>query len=160
MKTTLIAVVVVLLALIQSPAVLANEAKQMRAKAEQYYADLDYKKAFKTYRKLAQSGDRYSQRRLSHMYAEGQGKSVDLVDSYAWAALAAEGNDAELAELDETLLPQIEKPEKAQKEADKLIKKYGKEAQKERIARYNKQKRGRVVDEGSCTGSKLACPRR
>ncbi|MBT8070476.1 MAG: hypothetical protein KJO80_08590 [Gammaproteobacteria bacterium] len=160
MKSSLIAVIVMLLAVTQSPALLANEAKQMRAKAEQYYADLEYKKAFKTYRTLAQSGDRYSQRRLSLMYAEGQGKSVDLLDSYAWAALAAEGNEAELAELDETLLPKIEKPEKAKKEADKLITKYGKQAQKERIARYNKQKRGRVVDEGACTGSKLACPRR
>jgi TPR repeat protein len=160
MKFTLIAVIVMLLAVTQSPAVLANEAKQMRAKAEQYYADQDYKKALKTYRKLAQFGDRYSQRRVAHMYAEGQGKAVDLEESYAWAALAAEGNEAELAQLNETLLPQIEKPAKAEKKAARLIKKYGKEAQAERIARHNKTKRGRVVDEGSCTGSKLACPRR
>ena len=46
----------------------------------------------------------------------------------------------------------------AEKKAAKLIKKYGKNAQAERVARH--KLRGRVVDEGACTGSKLACPKR
>jgi hypothetical protein len=91
------------------------------------------------------------------MYAEGQGKKLNLTESYAWAALAAEGNESALAELNESLLPKLADPEKAQKKAAKLVKKYGKAAQTERVAEY--RKRGRVVDEGSCTGSKLACPR-
>lgn len=157
MKTAFISVIVVLLALTQSPILLASEAKQMRAQAEQYYADKDYRRAFKVFRKLAQFGDRYSQRKVAHMYAEGEGKSIDLAESYSWAALAAEGNDVELAELNETLLPKIKSPSKAQKKADKLISKYGKQAQLERISRHSR--RGRVLEEGSCTGSKLACPR-
>ena len=129
----------------------------MRAEAEQHYADQDYKKAFKVYTKLAKFGDRYSQKRVAHMYAKGEGKSIDLMESYAWTALALEGKDEQLAKLDKALLPQTENPAKAKKKAAKLVKKYGKQAQKKRIAQHNK--RGRVVDEGSCTGSKLACPR-
>lgn len=155
MKSALAWVAVMLLALLQSPVLLANEAKEMRAEAEQHYADLEYKKALKVYRKLAMFGDGYSQRRVAHMYAEGEGTSADLVESYAWATLAAEGNETELAKLNETLLPQIEDPSKAEKKAAKLIKKYGEQAQKKRIA--NHRKRGRVIDEGACTGSKLAC---
>jgi TPR repeat protein len=158
MKTVLISVAVTFLALMLAPAASANEAKEMRAEAEQYYVHKEYKKAFKVYRRLAQYGDRYSQKRLAHMYAEGEGRSVDLVESYAWASLAAEGKEAELAKLNETLLPQLENPAKAEKKAAKLTKKYGKQAQTERVERHNQ--RGRVVDEGSCTGSKLACPRR
>ncbi len=158
MKTALIWVAVMLLVVTQSPVSLANEAKEMRAEAEQHYADLEYRKAFKVYRKLAQFGDRYSQRRVAHMYAEGEGVSVDLVESYAWATLAAEGAEVELAKLNKTLLPQIKAPSKAEKKAAKLIKKYGKQAQAERVAKHSR--RGRVIDEGSCTGSKLACPRR
>lgn len=157
MKTALIWVTAILFTFLQSQVLLANEAKEMRAEAEQHYADLEYKKAFKVYRKLAQFGDRYSQRRVAHMYAEGEGVSVNLMESYAWAILAAEGNDVETVNLNETLLPQIENPTKAEKNAAKLIKRYGKQAQVKRIS--NHRKRGRVIDEGSCTGSKLACPR-
>lgn len=157
MKSILIAVIVMLTVVLHSPVLLANEAKEIRAKAEQYYASENYKKAFKQYHKLAKFGDGYSQRRVSHMYANGEGKSVDLVDAYAWAALAAANNDEKLAQLDQELLPKIKDPAKARKEAAKLIKKYGKKAQAKRISRHNK--RGRVLDEGACTGSKLACPR-
>lgn len=157
MKSVLVPVIVMFLTFVQSPELFASESKQMRAEAEQHYADKEYKKAFKVYNKLAKFGDRYSQRRVAHMYAEGEGKKVNLTESYAWAALVAEGKAEKLAELNESLLPQLENASKAKKKAKKLIKKYGKEAQRERIAKHNK--RGRVVDEGSCTGSKLACPR-
>ena len=157
MKSVLFAVVVLFFAVLQAPVVLATQAQEMRAEAEQYYADADFKKAYKLYLKLAQSGDRYSQKRIAHMYAEGEGKSASLTESYAWSILAAEGNEEQLATINHDLLPKIENASKAEKKAAKLTKKYGKEAQKERIARHNQ--RGRVLDEGSCTGSKLACPR-
>jgi len=157
MKSVLFAVVVLFFAVLQAPVLLANQAQEIRAEAEQHYADSDYKKAYKLYLKLAQSGDRYSQKRIAHMYAEGEGKSVNLTEAYAWSILAAEGNEEKLAVINEDLLPQTKSASKAEKKAAKLTKKYGKEAQRERIDRHNK--RGRVVDEGSCTGSKLACPR-
>jgi TPR repeat protein len=157
MKSVLFTVAALLFTALYTPVLLANQAQEMRAEAEQYYADADFKKAYKLYLKLAQSGDRYSQRRIAHMYAEGEGKSASLTESYAWSILAAEGNEEQLATINQDLLPKIENASKAEKKAAKLTKKYGKAAQKERVARHNQ--RGRVLDEGSCTGSKLACPR-
>jgi TPR repeat protein len=156
MKTAVITALVVL-TFFHFSSSMANEARQMRAEADQYYASSDYKRAFKTYLKLAKFGDRYSQNKVSDMYANGEGRSVDMVDAYAWAAVAVEGNDEKLAKLKEDLYSRIEDTAKAEKEAAKLVKKYGRQAHQKRIAQHNK--RGRVVDEGSCTGSKLACPR-
>jgi TPR repeat protein len=157
MKSFLFTVVAFLLTALYAPVMLANQAQEMRAEAEQFYADAEFKKAYKLYLKLAQSGDRYSQKRIAHMYAEGEGKSASLTEAYAWSILAAEGNEEQLATINQDLLPKIENASKAEKKAAKLTKKYGKDAQKERVARHNQ--RGRVLDEGSCTGSKLACPR-
>lgn len=157
MKNTMVLIAIALSVVMLSSDLLASQAKQMRAEANQYYDRQDYKKAFNSYLRLAKYGDRYSQRRVADMYAEGQGKKVDLEESYAWAALAAEGNESALDELNNSLLPQLENPSKAQKKAAKLVKRYGRAAQQKRVADHNK--RGRVVDEGACTGSKLACPR-
>ena len=157
MKTVFIAVLVLLFGVFQSPELLAKDAKEVRAQADQYYEDLNYKKAYKLYFKLAKAGDRYSQRRVSDMYAKGEGKKVDMTEAYAWAALAAEGKEEKLAGINQEILPLTEKPETAEAKAAKLLKKYGRVAQRERIARMQRKS---VLEHGSCTGSKLACPSR
>ena len=157
MRSVLFTVCVVLLAALQVPVLLANEAKEIRAEAEQYDGELNFKKAYKLYYKLARSGDRYSQDRISHMYANGEGKSVNLTEVYAWAVVAAEGIEEKLARINEDLLDLTKDSAAAEKKAAKLVKKYGRQAQLERIARI--QQRNSHRDTGSCTGSMLACPR-
>jgi len=85
MKSVFIAVCVLLFAALQAPVVLANGAKDIRDEADQYYQELNFKKAYKLYFKLAKAGDRYSQDRVSHMYAKGEGKTADMKEAYAWS---------------------------------------------------------------------------
>lgn len=157
MRSVFYAVGIMLFAALQTPVLLANEAKEMRAEAEQYYGELNYKKAYKLYYKLARSGDRYSQARVSHMYANGEGKSVNFTEAYAWGVVAAEGNEEKLARVNEDLLHLTKNSAAAEKKAAKLVKKYGKQAQQERLVRMRQRNSHR--DTGSCTGSMLACPR-
>ena len=60
--------------------------------ADQFYAAGDYQEAMKQYLPLAKKGDSFSQYRISFMYLEGQGREPDLVEAYAWAALAAQNH--------------------------------------------------------------------
>lgn len=157
MKPVFIAVFVMFVTVLQAPALLANDAKQLRAESDQFYAELNYKKAYKGYYKLAKAGDRYSQRRVSHMHAKGEGKSVDLTEAYAWAVVAAESGKEEYVKHSNDLLLLTEDKAAAEKRAGKLVKKYGKEAQKVRTARLTSKENKKRS--GQCTGTRLACSR-
>jgi len=49
-----------------------------------------YRDAIVHYQQLATTGEKFSQYRLSQMYAQGLGTDPDLARAYAWAALAAD----------------------------------------------------------------------
>ena len=66
---------------LQAPAVWAGDWKEDQAKADQYYEAENYSRAFKTYFKLAKMGVSHSQDRVSTMYANGEGKKMDLTEA-------------------------------------------------------------------------------
>ena len=158
MKILYIVVCAVLFAAIQAPCVLAKEMQEYRSEADQYYQHGNFKKAYKSYYKLAKTGDHYSQHQVSEMYANGEGKTVDLTKAYAWSVLAAEGGDERLANNSEELLQRTNDKNKALKSAEKLKKKYGKQ-----VLEAKAERRG--LDEhytsgNDCTGSRLPCRKR
>jgi TPR repeat protein len=89
------------------------------------------------------------------MYLAGQGVKADALDAYAWSVLAAEsGLDKSMA-LSEALLADIADKSKAEREAGKLLDKYGKAALQEKADQMAARENGRRS--GSCTGSRLTC---
>ncbi len=157
MKSVVIAVCVMLFAAMHAPDLLANEAKDIRDEADQYYQELNFKKAYKLYYKLAKVGDRYSQDQVSYMYANGEGKSADMTEAYAWSVVAAESGKEEFVNKSNDLLLHTKNQEAAEKRAAKLVKKYGKDAQKVRASRLASKENNKRS--GVCTGTRLACSR-
>jgi len=152
-KSILFVVLVFLLAAAQTSYVVANELDKYQAEADQYYAEGNYKKAFKGYFKLAKISDHYSQYWVSNMYANGEGKKVDLEYAYAWSALAAESGEQRHVRNSEELLARNDDKDGALKKAEKLSSKYGKRVL-EKKARSTAR---RSTRSGTCTGSRLAC---
>jgi len=143
------------MAALQTSAVLASEVKEYRAEAAQYYEKNNYKKAYKIYFKLAKVGDHYSQNKISQMYVDGKGKDIDLAEAYAWSVLAAESGVEGIAIKSEKLLQQTEDKAAAEKRAGKLMNKYGKDALQAKADKRERMKYNHKS--GGCTGSKLGC---
>jgi TPR repeat protein len=152
MKTLFVAACAILFAVAPFTSLLANETQKSRGEADEYFQQGNFSKAFKEYRKLAKSGDHYSQDQLAQMYAKGQGKKADLSEAYAWSVLAAEGGNKEFVANSEALLQRTPDKAKALKSAEKLQKKYGKQALATRA-----EKKGRFIPGSDCTGTKLGC---
>ena len=157
MRPVVIAVVLIFVAAFYAPASMASEAAELRTESDQYYENSDFKKAYKGYYKLAKAGDRHSQSKVSHMYANGEGKSVDLTEAYAWSRVASESGKEKYVKVSDDLLPKTKDRAAAEKRADKLIGKYGKQAQRERTARLSAKENDKRS--GQCTGTRLACSR-
>lgn len=155
MRSVLIAACVMLLAAVQTPDVFAKEVQEYRAKADQYYLEKDFGKAYKIYYKLAKGGDHYSQDQVSNMYAKGEGKKLDLTEAYAWSVLAAEGGEDEIADRSDMLLQKTNDKALAEKKATKLKKKYGKMALEERAKKLERIRLNNTM--GGCTGSRIGC---
>ncbi len=155
MKTVLIVSCLMLLAAVQAPAAFAKETQEYRAEADQYYLEKDFKKAYKIYYKLAKAGDHHSQDQVSNMYVNGEGKSIDLNEAYAWSALAAESGEDEMVDKSDLLLQQTSDKALAEKKAAKLKKKYGKVALGERAKKLERIKLNNQM--GGCTGSRIGC---
>ena len=155
MKSALIVMCVMVMAALQTSAVLASEVKEYRAEAAQYYEKNNYKKAYKIYFKLAKVGDHYSQNKISQMYVDGKGKDIDLAEAYAWSVLAAESGVEGIAIKSEKLLQQTEDKAAAEKRAGKLMNKYGKDALQAKADKRERMKYNHKS--GGCTGSKLGC---
>lgn len=154
MKFALVTAYVLLSATLLSPTVLAETAAEIRSKAALYDQQGEFKRAFKSYLKLAKAGDQPSQERVAKMYEAGEGRSVNLTDAYAWAVVAAEGGKESMVEFSESLLPRTKNPAKAEKKAARLIKNYGRKTQQ----RKAEQRANR--DPSRCIGSLLACKKR
>ena len=155
MKAIYIAVFAILFVALQAPCVLASQLQESRSEADQYYQQGDFKKAYKGYYKLAKTGDNYSQHRVSEIYANGEGKKIDLTKAYAWSALAAESGQEEWVSYSDELLQRTKDKDKALKYAGKLNKKYGQEAIKNKTER---RRRDDIFNVGTnCTGSRMSC---
>ncbi len=155
MRILFVGACIMLFAASYMPAAVASDLQEKQVKADRYYQKGDFKKAYKTYHKLAKKGDHYSQDRISHMYANGDGQSVDYSRAYAWSVLAAESGEDQWVNNSEILLERTDDPAAAQKSATKLKEKYGKDVLQEKaemLARREKQR-----NSGSCTGTHLQC---
>ena len=149
-----------LFSMLQAPALLAaaiEELELKRYEAEKSYTANDFKKAYKMYYKLAKIGDHYSQNRVSQMYANGEGKSADLTEAYAWSVLAAESGSVDFRNHSDTLLEQNSDRADAEKRAAKLMNKYGEVALEKKAANRARKEKGKSP--GTCTGSRVRCSR-
>lgn len=155
MKTVFALVCFVMFFALQAPSVMAATWKEDQAKADQYYETQEYKKAFKMYTKLAKMGISHSQSMVSQMYANGEGTKLNLTEAYAWSVLAAQRGAIEMKSNRDGLLEQVNDKGKAEKKADKLMSKYGREALQKRADSKAKLKHN--TKSGGCTGSKLGC---
>lgn len=155
MKIVYVAVCLMLLTALQAPFVLATELQEYQLEADQLYQQQDFKKAYKKYYKMAKSGDHYSQGQLSQMYANGEGKKVDLTEAYAWSVLAAESGEDAMVDRSNILLQQTSDKALAEKKAAKLKKKYGEAALAEKAKRNERIKNNNKS--GGCTGSRIGC---
>ena len=155
MKCIYVAVFAVLFAALQAPCVLAVELQEYRSEADQYYQQGNFKKAYKTYFKLAKAGDNYSQHQVSIMHANGEGKKVDLTKAYAWSALAAESGQEQWVSYSAELLQRTEDKNKSLKSASKLKKKYGQEALKNKTERRGRDEL--FITGSKCTGTRMSC---
>ena len=154
MKTVLS---LVILALALSSTVAIADLAEDRARADALLAEGDEKKALKAYENLGRAGDHDAQYLVSVFYAQGRGTKQDFIEAYGWSVLAAE---AELDKLDQhsaDLYAQIDesKRKKADKKANSMVRKYGKEALEVKAKRLSERGAGRRA--GSCTGSRLNC---
>ena len=81
------------------PSAMADQSDRidkLQSRADNYFAEHKYKKARAIYFDLARIGDRFSQYRLSLYSLQGLTGDVDLPESFAWAELAAQGDDQQL----------------------------------------------------------------
>lgn len=155
MRLVCSAVGILLFAAVQTPAVLANTLQENQAEADRHYQQGNFKKAHKSYLKLAKKGDHYSQGRISDMYANGEGKSASLTLAYAWSVLAAESGESQHVSNSDLLLQRTDDPARAQSSAAKLMKKFGKQAREKKAALMARRERQRRS--GGCTGTRLGC---
>lgn len=154
MKFILVAVFILPLTVLSPNVLVADSFEEARAEADQYYAQGSFSTAFKKYQKLAKEGDFHSQEMVSRMYAKGEGKSVNLIEAYAWSVLAAESGEESRVLNSQALLQRVDNPAKAKKKAGKLVKKYGRKTQERKAAARDSR------DPSRCIGSLLACKRR
>ncbi len=138
-----------------APIAMASEWKEDQAKADQYYAAKEFSKAFDLYYRVAKIGASHSQDMVSQMYANGEGTKLDLKEAYAWSVLAAERGSTEIAGRRDGLLQQVSDRNAAEKRAEKLLSKYGREALQRKADSKAQIKHN--TKSGGCTGSKLGC---
>ena len=119
--------------------------------ADEVYAAGDYKKAYKKYLSLARKGDTFSQYRLSYMNFQGQGVNVDWDEAFAWAVLAAQGNNTQLVRYMAALAKEV--PEEHHTDATNKAKHYLDRWGDLAIA--EDARRGALQELRQCTGSRL-----
>ena len=126
--------------------------QRAQQRADAYYAEGDYRKAYRQYRELAKIGDSFSQYRVSTMNLYGKGRSKDVEEAFAWAVLASQNQHPELVRYRDLLWQALteEQREDAGEQAEKLINRYGNLA----LAEKARQKARRRLS--SCTGSRLS----
>ena len=155
MKFVLTLACFALIFVLQSAVAMATTWKEDQTQADQYYEAGEYKKAFKTYFKLAKMGVSHSQDRVSQMYASGEGTKLSLTEAYGWSVLAAQRGAKDKAARRDELWELNSDKKAAEKKADKLMSKYGRAALQKKADSRAKLKHN--TKSGGCTGSKLGC---
>lgn len=130
---------------------LASAGQSPLGQADTAFEQGDYGKAYKQYQKLAKDGNTFAQFRMSYMTLMGLGTRADAVESLAWAALAAEGDNEELDRYETAVAAMVpsKQRKKAEKKADYFLRRWGKD---------DRSAGGQLAlnSEGVCTGSRLA----
>jgi hypothetical protein len=124
---------------------------QQQSYADQLYQNGEYGEAMRQYLPLAKKGDSFSQYRVSYMYLEGQGTETDLIESFAWASLAAQNRDKQLIEYRDkvgSLVPE-KQHRKALRKVDYYTRKWGNMAIAEDAIK------GARTELRNCTGSRV-----
>ena len=137
-------------ALASLPMTLSAAAKSEQDRAASLYQRGDYDRAYKEYQQRARDGDTFAQYRVSYMTLMGLGTRADVIESMAWAVLAAEGDDKALDDYQAAVAAMVpaDKRRKAEKQADYF---------KRRWSRNEDYGNDRVEHSGGgCTGSRLA----
>ncbi|MBT8060237.1 MAG: hypothetical protein KJO33_11615 [Gammaproteobacteria bacterium] len=133
--------------LLAAPLVAGSGLDGWRYEATTLYESGDYAAAYKKFLKLGKKGDAYSSYRVSYMLLNGQGTEADVIESLAWAAVAAQGGSEPLRSYQDAVAAMVpeKKRKKAQSKADYYVRRWGeKEEDKGRRMR------------GDCTGSRLS----
>lgn len=119
--------------------------------ADQLYANGKFSEALTNYLRLAKQGDSFSQYRVSYMYLQGQGRESDVVESFAWATLAAQNKADPLIEYRDTVARLVPKNQqkKAMRKLDYYMRKWG----NRQLASDMITKTQRELQD--CTGSRL-----
>lgn len=135
-----------------SPALTAENADQRAAaRADEAYAAGSYATALKQYLRLAKKGDPFSQYRSSYMHLKGEGVEPDYPIAFAWAVLAAESGDPQLASYlgEVKALVPIDLRDEAQRQAEAYLREWG------RVALAIEARRKVDRELRNCTGSRL-----
>ncbi len=128
-----------------SPYQLAQQA------ADDAYDNGAYAKAYRKYLNLARRGDTFSQYRLSYMHFQGQSVDVSWAEAFAWAVLAAQGNNPQLVKYMAALgqLVPEEEGNRATIKAKHYLDRWGD------MAIAEDARRGALRELRQCTGSRL-----
>lgn len=115
------------------------------------YKEKKYDQAFPMYEKLAKSGDKHSQYKLSIMYLLGLGSDKDFHSAYAWAKLSKSTKNEYFLDYFKTLDQSIkdEQRELVESKALDLYLEYNDLAVSERYLKHLKE------DFPKCSGSRL-----
>lgn len=138
-------------ALLTLPLVAQSDYYNERQEAGRFFKQSDYANAYKKYLKLAKKGDSFSQYQISYIYLEGLGRKEDVVESVAWAVLAAQDRQKDLVDYRDTvaLLVPKDKHNKASRKIDYYVRKWGNEP---KVDETQERPRGDAVH---CTGSRV-----
>jgi hypothetical protein len=150
-KLKAVALVLFVFSCVPAASLAESEYRHQQQTADTYYMNGDFDQAYKQYLKLAKKGDSFSQYRVSYMFLEGEGRKADVIESFAWAVLAAEDGQEDLVSYRSAvagLVPE-KKRGKAERKADYYMRKWGNLALADAATRRaRKQLR-------ECTGSRL-----
>jgi hypothetical protein len=138
-------------ALLSLPQLAQSDFYHEQKEAGQLFKQGDYTTAYKKYLKLAKKGDSFSQYQVSYMYLQGLGRKDDVVESLAWAVLAAQERQKDLVNYRDAvaLLVPEDKHNKASRKIDYYVRKWG---NKPEVDKSRDRPRGDAVH---CTGSRV-----
>lgn len=129
----------------------ASTEPEGRNEAASLYQGGEYKAAYKQYLKLAKDGDTFSQYRVSYMKLLGLGTKKKPSEAMAWAVLASESGDSNLAEYRNAVASQVpvKKRKEAERKATSFMRRWGPEGALDEDSTSSR------VSGPECTGSRI-----
>ena len=89
-------------------------------KADEFFEQGSYERAFELYLSLAKYGDKYSQYMVSLQYLNGMGVEKDIIQAYGWASLARRSPSPEVKEFYQQVQQTIVEKDKEKAEQVKI----------------------------------------